>query len=211
MRSQFQKYPDHYERPIAVAGGTAFVAYSYSGPKVESPNGTAVPERFSYVETPNDPAAPIYVIECGHDDQKRVRIEAVHVRRRPDGREIWSSDLRRMRSLEDVVESAWLAASFRTGFAIGDSLEEVTDALERAVAIQLADDKRAIRGVRRQLRRKVTPELLAEVAEVYRENLPTGKPTLAVREHFGLAESTASLYVKRAREARLDMGDGNDG
>jgi hypothetical protein len=47
--------------------------------------------------------------------------------------------------------------------------------------------------------------MLAEVARVYRENLPTGAPTKAVAEHFGLAPSTASLYVKRAREAELDM------
>lgn len=211
MRSQFRKYPDHYERQLTVAGGTAFVAYSYSGPKVESAGGTVAPERFTYVETPTDPLAPSYVVECAHDDQRRVRIEAVHVLRRPGGREIYSSDMRRIRSLEDVVEEAWMAASFRNAFALGDSLKEATDALERTVASHTAEDRKTIRGLRRQLRRKVTPELLAEVAEVYRENVSTGKPTLAVREHFGLAESTASLYVKRARTAGLDMGDANNG
>jgi hypothetical protein len=59
----------------------------------------------------------------------------------------------------------------------------------------------------RHPRRKVTPDLLAQVANVYRANRPSGKPTTAVREHFDLAESTASLYVKRARDAGLDMGD----
>lgn len=211
MRSQFTKYPDHYERAVTVAGGTAFVAYSYSGPRVESADGTLTPERFTYVETPSDPAAPSYLVECAHDGQGRVRIDAVHVIRRPDGRDVFSSDLRRLRSLEDVVEEAWLAASFRSATVLGDSLEEVTEALERVVATQSAEDRRTIRGLRRQVRRKVTPELLEEVAEVYRENLATGKPTLAVREHFGLAESTASLYVKRARAAGLDMGDVNNG
>ena len=65
--------------------------------------------------------------------------------------------------------------------------------------------RRTIRGLRQRARRKITPQVLAEVSQVYRENLSTGAPTKAVAEHFGLAPSTASLYVKRARAAGLDM------
>lgn len=42
---------------------------------------------------------------------------------------------------------------------------------------------------------------------MYRENLESGSPTKAVSEHFGKASSTASVYVKRAREAGKDLGD----
>jgi hypothetical protein len=209
MRSRFEEYPDHYQRDIPVAGGTAFVAYSYDGPRVAQPDGTEVPSAFTYVETPADPAEPMYFVECAHDGRGRPRIAAVHVVSR--GRDVYSSDLRRLRSLEDVVEQAWVAAAFRKGSVTGDSLEEVTRAIERIASEQVAANRKNVRGLRRQVRRKVTPELLAEVAEVYRENVDTGKPTLAVREHFELAESTASLYVKRARDAGLDMGDRTDG
>jgi hypothetical protein len=209
VRSRFDRYPDHYERSLPLAGGTARVAYSYTGAKVEREDGTSTPERFTYVETPADPSAPSYHIECAHDDGGRPRIIAVHIIGR--GRDVYSSDLRRMRSLEDVVEAAWVAISHRDAFVIGDSLEEVSESIERVAAEQMDANRRTVRGLRRQVRRKVTPELLEEVAEVYRANLATGKPTLAVREHFELAESTASLYVKRARDAGLDMGDRDDG
>ncbi len=42
--------------------------------------------------------------------------------------------------------------------------------------------------------------MLREVAEVYTSNLATGHPTKAVREAFDVAQSTAQLYVRKARD-----------
>jgi hypothetical protein len=42
--------------------------------------------------------------------------------------------------------------------------------------------------------------LLREVAEVYRSNVDAN-PTEAVGRHLGVAERTARLYVRRARDA----------
>lgn len=50
---------------------------------------------------------------------------------------------------------------------------------------------------RRQRRRYLTPDLLAEVAEVYRAN--PGRPTESVREHFTISKATASRWVRAAR------------
>lgn len=50
--------------------------------------------------------------------------------------------------------------------------------------------------------RTITPEFLAEVAEVYRANLKTG-PTKAVRERFFVSERQASNYVRAARDLGL--------
>lgn len=59
--------------------------------------------------------------------------------------------------------------------------------------------KEAVTKVRKRPRRKVTDELLREVAEVYRANVDD-RPAQAVRERFGMPTSTAALYVQRARQ-----------
>lgn len=52
-------------------------------------------------------------------------------------------------------------------------------------------------------RRRITPEFLAEVAEVYRGALDTGAPTVAVKDHFNVSHSTAARYVDKARKGGL--------
>lgn len=64
----------------------------------------------------------------------------------------------------------------------------------------LRDPVRQVREARTARKTKVTPALLREVAEVYRANV-AHQPTQAVAEHFDKAHRTATLYVKRAREA----------
>jgi hypothetical protein len=64
----------------------------------------------------------------------------------------------------------------------------------------LAAAHQALRAVRAH--RRITPELLSDVAEVYRANLATG-PTKAVREQFFVSERMAGNYVQLARKARL--------
>lgn len=64
---------------------------------------------------------------------------------------------------------------------------------------------RAARGALRQAqragRRKVTPELLAKVADVYRAN--DARPAEAVEDAFGVSPRTAFRYIRMAREQGL--------
>ena len=59
---------------------------------------------------------------------------------------------------------------------------------------------KAVARARARSRRKVTDEVLRQVADVYRANV-NDRPTQAVRERFGMPRSTAALYVRRARDA----------
>jgi hypothetical protein len=56
--------------------------------------------------------------------------------------------------------------------------------------------------VTRRRRREVTPELLAEVAEVYRGSNPR-KPTESVAAYYGVSQATASRWIKAARDSGL--------
>jgi hypothetical protein len=207
MRGRFAVWPDASKRTAPVVGGEAYVVYPMSGARVEHDDGTVSPVEFTYVETPDDPLLPMYVVECTHGEDSLPRIDAVHVVRRPDGREVRSVDLRRLRPLEELIEDAWDMASFRPLLFIGDTEHEVQVSMDRALATEPAEMRKTIRGLRQKARRTITPKVLAEVARIYREHLSTGAPTKAVAEHFGIAPSTASLYVKRARDAALDMDE----
>ena len=62
-----------------------------------------------------------------------------------------------------------------------------------------AETLQAIRHARARARGGYTDEMLQEVARIYVANLD-GHPTKAVREGFDVAQSTAQLYVKKARD-----------
>ena len=64
----------------------------------------------------------------------------------------------------------------------------------------LRETVQQFRSVRRQAKRRVTDDVLREVAEIYRANIDN-KPTVAVAEHLDKAHRTATLHVKLAREA----------
>ncbi len=66
--------------------------------------------------------------------------------------------------------------------------------------IDHGDTLRSIRRARAKARGGYTDEMLREVAAIYVENA-AHHPTKAVREAFGVAQSTAQLYVKKARDA----------
>ena len=53
---------------------------------------------------------------------------------------------------------------------------------------------------RRPRRRKITDDMLREIAGVYRDHLDEG-PWQAIRDRFGVSESTAGRYVLLARKA----------
>jgi len=69
----------------------------------------------------------------------------------------------------------------------------------------------AFEGAAPRRRRTLTPQLLEKVAEVYRGALADGTPpTVAVAAAFEVEHSTASKYVRRARDAQL-LGESRQG
>lgn len=112
------------------------------------------------------------------------------------GREVRPSDLKAVhvtQMLEEIF--AWL--SMRVVEEGDEQITAVEEWGEQAQITAVRDIAAARKG--RHVR-KVTPELLAEVAQIYRENI-AGNPTQAVATAFGVSKRTASLYVQRAREA----------
>ncbi len=113
------------------------------------------------------------------------------------GREVLSSDLRGVK-LEDLLELAVVQVALalrqpEDGEAVG-ALSMITTEEERRQTLSQT------RGVRREARRRVTDDLLREVAQVYRDNVDDN-PTAAVQRHTGRSHRTAALYVQQAREA----------
>ena len=114
----------------------------------------------------------------------------------PDGREIRQSDIRSA-DLEQFLEVACqMVAPHISGLPV---LSET--GFEHPGVPTHADVARSVARARRNTRRQIPDSKLPEVAEVYRAN--PDRPTAAVAEHFGIALRTASLYVRRARDAGL--------
>lgn len=64
--------------------------------------------------------------------------------------------------------------------------------------------RRAVQDALRVGRRKISPELLSEVAEIYRANID-GKPIEAVRDSLGVEYRTAARYVQLCRSDEFDL------
>lgn len=196
MRSQYRQWNDEMRISFPVPGGQGHVLYSlFAGERVQNDDGSWTPKEFTYVEFPTKKELPYFVMECEHGADLAPRIVAFQVIAQDPARDVQSVDLRRVR-LEDALELAWTRATHWPSV--------VTDGLPaQDVKAELTREpsRRLLRGLRSQSRRKITRSVHAEVARVYRQNLQTGAPTKAVAEHFDVQPSTASLYVKRAREA----------
>jgi hypothetical protein len=96
------------------------------------------------------------------------------------------------------VRCLWLHITYRPRRVTAS-----TPADEALVDSTAPPSRTTYRGLRAGNRRKMTHQVLREVADVYTAAVVTGAPTKAVTEHFGPAPSTASLYVKTARDAGL--------
>jgi hypothetical protein len=122
----------------------------------------------------------------------------------PGDREVRQSDLRSADVEHFLGVACQLAAVHVTEELEGGGIMVTDDGME-------ADHARVAKSVsraRRNTRRKLSDDRLPEVAEVYRAN--PGRPTAAVAEHFRWPLRTASLYVKRARDAGL-LKEDSDG
>jgi len=114
------------------------------------------------------------------------------------GREIRQLDLRAVH-VDELVAEIYGMLAMRV-VSEGDGVITVAEHGDDAGQ---ADAVRTIREARKgRHARKITPEFLAEVARVYRENID-GNPTQAVERAFDVSKRMASLYVSRAREAGL--------
>jgi hypothetical protein len=162
-------------------------APSGSGAWVRLADGAESPEMFTVTHRPDaDSDEPAWTARFRLVDGVAQCRELV-VSAPADGREIRSRDLRRLR-LEDLAEDALARVADRRVTGEDGRVEVVRDLPRR-------------RSGGRPARPRITDELLAEVAKVYRANVDRN-PTAAVAGHFGLAsDRTARLYVKRARSA----------
>jgi hypothetical protein len=122
----------------------------------------------------------------------------------PDDREIRQADLRSADVEYFLGVACQMAAVHVTEELEGGGIV-VTDYGTDADLTRVA---KSVSRARRNTRRKIPDDKLHIVAEVYRAN--PGRPTAAVAEHFHLPLRTASLYVKRARDARL-LEENTDG
>ena len=115
-------------------------------------------------------------------------------------REIRSGDLRSI-SIEGAPQSAWMKVTYRPA--------KVTTADLSNLAEQLAEpttppDPATYRGGCASGTARSPPKPgCARSPPSTPKPFPVAAPTKAVKEAFGLAPSTASLYVKRARDAGL--------
>lgn len=200
MRSQWVEWPDARTITWPVAGGTAHVVCQmFSGERVENDDGTWTPREFTYVEMPSDATTPYFVMECEYSPHDLVpRIMTFQLIQRDPSREVRSTDLRHVH-LKDALEEAWLKVTYRP-VKVRDTDASPADMITPVTTEQ--DKRKTLRGLRSQNRRKVTPALHQKVAKIWLADT-TGAPTKAVADYFGLAPSTASLYVKRARDAGM--------
>lgn len=90
--------------------------------------------------------------------------------------------------ISDLSHAAWGGLDTSRVFVTGG--ESAPDEVYESVR-QLTTPRR---------RRRVTDELLREVAAAYRENVDTGAPTKAVAEKLTVSHSTAARYVAQARD-----------
>ena len=117
-----------------------------------------------------------------------------------DGPEVKPKDLDAARlQLNDWMQLATMAA---LQDAEGRPVVPTHDDNTPAAAEARMAFARSYNEARRQSRRKVTPEFLADVANLYREYLDDG-PWQAIQDRYGVSASTAGRYVLLARRAGL--------
>lgn len=156
----------------------------------------AVPAAFQ-MEVCSDNGTPDLVLSFEVRDGV-PQCRRAELRSTEDGREVLSSDLRGVK-LEDLLELAVLqvAMSLTVEHQEGGVVSHMTPI---TTEVEARETLTQIRSARREGRRRVTDDLLRDVARIYRENVDSN-PTAAVADHTGRRHRTAALYVQQAREA----------
>lgn len=174
-----------------------FVRYSTDdGAEPLRDSGTLLPRRFVAC-FPDDRGGPElhmrFEMRAGIPQCREVFLQS-----HPDGREVRAADLPSAADLELYTEIScqMVALHVTEDLPAGGVM-----AAHSGSQPDLEVVAKGVKRVRKNTRRQLSDDRLPEVAEVYRAN--PGRPAAAVAEHFGLALRTASLYVKRARDAGL--------
>jgi len=201
VRSEWRLWTDPRRIEWPVPGGTAFVvSQMFGGDRIDNEDGSWTPREFTYVERPDGPTAPYFVMECEYSAEDLIpRVRSLQAIQSDPQREIRSSDLRSI-SIEDALQAAWLKVTYRPAQV---TRTDSSNLVEQLTGPKTPPDPATYRGLRKRNRQKLTQARLREVAAIYTEALPSGSPTKAVKEAFGLAESTASMYVRKARDTGL--------
>jgi hypothetical protein len=154
-------------------------------------DATALPPRFETTWPINDDGvyfALVVTVLDGVPKATEVRLFTVR-----DDAEVTARHLRE-RKLENLIEYACMMAGLLVEHHA--DFASYTPPVSRDDAQRLLTD---VRSARKRTRRRGYPdELLREVADIYQR--AERHPTKAVREALDIAESTAQLYVKKARE-----------
>jgi hypothetical protein len=147
-------------------------------------SGVSVPSEVD-VDFSRDRSAPVKTLKIEVRQGVPVCTE-IRLAARPDGRGLRPADLEAI-DLTNWIEDILSECSF-----------EVTPDGLIVSAPGTHDGRTAISHAQKAGRRKVTPELLARVATVYREHINEA-PIEAVREEFDVSYRTAARYVEMCR------------
>lgn len=143
----------------------------------------------------------------GADDQPSVDITfqvrngapfcaGIHLDAKSAGREVRACDMEAITGRF----SQWSRAAF-TGAA--KQMEPLDPPLQNWAGLSLAPADEAEPAYDRapKRRRRITDRLLAEVAELYRDNIDSESAWRAIRECYNVSPTTAGRYVMMARQA----------
>jgi hypothetical protein len=145
-----------------------------------------VPNTF-YLRLPSSPAEPSLQLTFAIRDGASVCVAAT-LEAKPQGRELLPKDFNSVRrDLTTMSEQAFSCV-------VRASEQQFPGLVDDAQA------RRAYQSGRARSRRKVTDELLREVAALYRDNIGSG-PWQAITERFKVSRATAGRYVMLARQA----------
>jgi hypothetical protein len=167
-------------------GKAAFLAGSLTPIGSE---GVFVPSQID-VDFSRDRTAPIRKLKV-EVRQGIPECTEIHLAARPEGRGLRPSDLEAIDLTNWIEDILWECARQETpdGF--------VSVAGER-------NSRKAILHARKAARRKVTPELLQRVADLYKTHI-NAKPIEAVREEFDVSYRTAARYVEMCRSDEYQL------
>lgn len=146
----------------------------------------AMPTAF-YLRCPGGSDQPSLQLNFEVRDGRAACTE-MRLESKPAGREVLPKDVeivrRKMTDWSEVAVTTVMRASE----------EHSPGALDQRQA------RRAYQSGQKKSRRKVTDEVLAEVAALYRDNIDQG-PWRAIGERFSVSDTTAGRYVLLARKA----------
>jgi len=146
---------------------------------------------------------PDYVVLCTTGAQGHPRVEEIRVRAAPGGLEVRPADVKRPKSTHDVVEMCAEYVFVRMHSVVGHSFTETDRKMAALQAQDRLDAKVLVRTLRERAPRLNPETTVEDVARVYVEAIPTGKPTMAVVNQLDMQRKTAEVWIRKARDRGL--------